>query len=114
MSSVSYPVCFKVFQIRDENKANDDKKVPRRDLVHRDDIPCCELMRVFPCAEVRRNIFGNPDKKGDQEECDGYRHAPNVRCDREFNPNTPKHDEDERNEDPSCVRQPDLLWFGCG
>ncbi len=62
-------------------------------------------MRIFPCAEVRGDVFGNPDEKRDEEEGDSHGHASNARCDREFHPHAPKDKEDEWNEDPSYVRK---------
>lgn len=66
---------FVVFEVRNDDEANDDQKEPRRDLIGRNDAPSMDLARVLPRAVEGRDIFGNPNKERNEAKAQRKGHA---------------------------------------
>jgi hypothetical protein len=83
-------ISFEMLEVRYQNKTDDDEEEPRGYFVDRDDCPRVNLVRVFPRAKISPDVFGNPDKKGDKNECCIQMHVSSDVCDSEVNSNFPK------------------------
>lgn len=93
-----------MLQIRDDDEADNDKQKPRSNLSRRDHIPFVGLIGIFPGAEVRRDVFGNPDEKSDQRKADIERYpAPLSFDDSEIYSCVPEEGKYEDNQYPSNV-----------
>ena len=62
MSASFKYILFKVLEICDYDKADDDHEEPGSDLVPRDDGPLVDLVGVLPRSEVCRDVLRDPAK----------------------------------------------------
>ena len=95
-----------MLQIRDDDEADNDKQKPRSNLSRRDHIPFVGLIGVFPRAEVRRDVFGDPDEKSDERKAKiQWYPAPLSFDDGEIYSRVPKEGKYEDDQYPSNVGQ---------
>ena len=94
-----------MLQVGDQDKADDDEQKPRSDLAEADHVPTRELVGIFPGAQIRRDVFRDPDEERNQAERDGERDAAYFVDHDKLNPRAPIDDEDKRDQDPADVRQ---------
>ncbi len=73
-----------MFEVSHDDEADDDHQEPRGDFLTADHPPYVHLIRVLPGTKVCRDVFSYPDKKGDEQERQVYRHEV-FPCDRKVN-----------------------------
>lgn len=95
---------FKVFQVGDDNETDDDQERPSVNLAEGNDVPCVDLVGVLPGAEIRGNVFGNPDEKADEKEREQQWHAAFFVDVRKEDCRAPEEDGDKDGERPAEIR----------
>lgn len=94
---------FQLFQIGDQNEADNDKERPGRYFMEGNKCPGRQLVRVFPGAEVGRNVFRHPNEECHKTEGDDKGHAPFFRNDSEVGSCFPEHNNHNSGEEPTEV-----------
>jgi len=96
-------IFFVMLEIGDDDEAYDNHTKPRCNLRNTYYIPLVNLVRIFPSAEICRNILSNPNKESYQDKRDIHSERSSDFCDSEVHPSFPKQNEYEGHKNPSQV-----------
>lgn len=64
-----------MFELGNNDDANDHQKKPRTDLTETNHLPALVLVRIFPGTEEGSDILGQPDKEAHQDKSQCQRHS---------------------------------------